>query len=154
MPLINCAGIILDAHETKSNLEKIRRTFEVDLFGIIDLTEKLLPLMHKGSHIVNIDSTYGSFSLPIDDDTSTGYRLVKAALNMYTRTLAFRLKDQGIIVSSFDPGWVKTEMGYDVATESEKPNREPNEPAGEIYELVNTIKESGYFWKLGQKREW
>ncbi len=155
--LINNAGIILDAVDSSIDIEKIKQTFEVDLFGVVDVTEKLLPLMSVGSHIVNIDSQYGSFSFPIDDTTSTGYRLAKAALNMYTRILAFRLKSKKIVVSSLDPGWVKTDMGIQAATELEKPDREPEEPAEDIYNLVtnvNDISESGYFWRFGQKREW
>lgn len=152
--IVNCAGIVLDAHDTGVNIEKIRKTFEVDVLGIIDFTELLLSNLQKGSHIVNVDSLYGAFSFPIDDTSSTGYRIAKAALNMYTRTLAFRLKDSGVIVSSLDPGWVKTDMGDDVATETEKPDREPEEPADDIYKLVTTVNESGYFWRFGEKREW
>src|SRR3990167_3760794 len=33
--IVNCAGIILDAHDTKANLKKIRKTIEVNLFGIM-----------------------------------------------------------------------------------------------------------------------
>ncbi len=152
--LINNAGIILDAHEDVADIQKIQKTFDVNIFGLINLTEKLLPIMAKGGHIVNLDSNYGSFSFPIDDESSTGYRLTKAALNMYTRTLAFRLKDKEMIVSSLDPGWVKTDMGNDVASETERPDREPEQPAEDIYNLVNTINETGYFWKFGKKRDW
>lgn len=152
--LVNNAAIILDAKDKKVDIEKIRKTFEVDVLGIIYLTERLLPQLHKGSHIININSAYGALSVPIDDITSTGYRVAKAALNMYTRTLAFRLKDTGIIVSSLDPGWVKTDMGNDVATENDEPNREPEEPAEDIYKLVTTANKSGYFWRFGKKREW
>lgn len=45
-------------------------------------------------------------------------------------------------------------MGYSVATETEKPNREPEESAGDIFQLVTTIKETGQFWRLGKKTEW
>jgi len=152
--LINNAGIILDAHEDVADIQKIQKTFDVNIFGLINLTEKLLPIMAKGGHIVNLDSNYGSFSFPIDDESSTGYRLTKAALNMYTRALAFRLKNKEVIVSSLDPGWVKTDMGNDVASETEKPDREPEQPAEDIYNLVNKITETGYFWKFGKKREW
>ncbi|OHA87743.1 MAG: hypothetical protein A3A96_02065 [Candidatus Zambryskibacteria bacterium RIFCSPLOWO2_01_FULL_39_39] len=152
--LINNAGIILDAHENIADIQKIRKTFEVNIFGLINLTEQLLPLMTKKGHIINLDSNYGSFSFPIDDESSTGYRLTKAALNMYTRALAFRLKNKEVIVSSLDPGWVKTDMGNDVASETEKPDREPEQPAEDIYNLVNKITETGYFWKFGKKREW
>ena len=152
--IVNCAGIILDAHDTKADVEKIRKTFEVNVLGVIDFTERLLPNLRNGSHVINIDSLYGAFSFPIDDTSSTGYRLAKAALNMYTRTLAFRFKDKGIIVSSLDPGWVKTDMGNAVPTETEKPDREPEETANDIYQLVILLKESGHFWRFGKKREW
>lgn len=152
--LVNNAGIILDTHDNTADVNKIRKTFEVDLFGFIDLTEQLLSLINPGAHIVNIDSLYGCFSFPIDDESSSAYRMAKAALNMYTRTLAFRLKDKEIIVSSLDPGWVKTDMGSKAATETEGPDREPEESARDIYRLVATVTESGYFWKFDEKREW
>jgi len=152
--LINNAGITLDWVEPQIDLDKIRKTFEVNLFGVINLTEQLLPKMPTSSHIVNIDSSYGAFSLPIDDESSTGYRLSKAALNMYTRTLAFRLKEKGIIVSSLDPGWVKTDMGNLGLSDKERPDREPEEVANDIYQLVTTVRESGQFWRLGKKTDW
>ena len=152
--LVNNAGIILDALDSDVDMTKVRKTFEVDLFAVMDLTERLLPLMHAGSHIINIDSAYGAMSLPIDDESSTAYRLAKAALNMYTRTLAFRLQKRDIIVSSLDPGWVKTDMGRIAATEDDGPDREPEEPAREIYELATRRVPSGYFWRRGKRRSW
>lgn len=152
--LVNNAGIILDAHDEQINLDKIRKTFEVDLFATIEFTEKILPLIRQGSHIVNIDSLYGGFSFPIDDKTAVGYRLAKAALNMYTRILAFRLKDKDIAVSSLDPGWVKTDMGMQAASKTEGPDREPEQAAEDIYQLATAVKESGYFWRFGKQREW
>ena len=152
--LVNNAGINPDGRDEGVVLDKVRETFAVNLFGLMDVTERLLPCMSSRSHIVNVDSNYGAFSFPIDDNTAVGYRLSKAALNMYTRTLAFRLKDKGIVVSSIDPGWVKTDMGMSVASETDKPDREPEQPAREIYDLVTTNTETGCFWKFGKKREW
>lgn len=152
--LINNAGILLDSADNSIDMEKVRKTFEVDLFGLIDFTERLIPLMHSGSHIINLDSGYGSMSEPIDDSSSNAYRLAKAALNMYTRVAAFRLKKQGIIVSSLAPGWVKTDMGYSVASDTQKPDREPEETAVDIYKLATSQVESGFFWEYGKKRKW
>jgi len=152
--LVNNAGVALDSWDEGVNMEKVRKTFEVSLFGLIDFTEKMLPVINSGGHIVNLDSRYGSFSMPIDDDTSIGYRMAKASLNMYTRFLAFRLQDKKITVSSIDPGWVKTDMGFAGATEDSKPDRDPVEPAREIYDLVNSDIDSGCFWYKGAKREW
>jgi NAD(P)-dependent dehydrogenase (short-subunit alcohol dehydrogenase family) len=152
--LINNAAIILDNRDSSANAEKVRTTLEINVVGVVDFTENLLILMGEGSHIVNIDSTYGAFSVPIDDETSTAYRMAKAALNMYTRTLAYRLATQGIIVSSLDPGWVKTDMGMSVASETDKPDKDPEQPAQEIFTLVTTVTETGYFWRFNKKREW
>jgi NAD(P)-dependent dehydrogenase (short-subunit alcohol dehydrogenase family) len=152
--LINNVGVNLDNHGFGADVKIIRTTLEINLLGLIDLTERLLPFIPIGGHIVNLDSMYGSFSAPVDDNTSTGYRISKAALNMYTRTLAFELKAKGIVVSSIDPGWVKTDMGLAAASKIEKPDREPEEPADDIYKLVTTVTESGCFWRFGKKREW
>src|SRR3989344_5657477 len=40
--LVNSAGIILDTHDVGINMEKVRKTIEVDLLGVMDLTERLL----------------------------------------------------------------------------------------------------------------
>jgi NAD(P)-dependent dehydrogenase (short-subunit alcohol dehydrogenase family) len=152
--LVNNAGIMIEAGVENADLNLIRKTFEVDLFAVIDLTERVVPMIIEGGQIINIDSQIGAFSYGIEDTEATGYRMAKAALNMYTRILAFRLKDKGIVVSSMDPGWVKTDMGYSAATGVEQPNREPEEAAIDIYNLATSKADSGFFWRFGQKREW
>ncbi len=152
--LINNAGILIDAGDKVADSVKVEKTMEVNVIGIVNLTERLLPLFQKDSHIVNMDSGYGAMSVPIDDETAAGYRISKAALNMYTRHLAFRLKSRGVIVSSLAPGWVDTDMGNVIASATEKPDRTPEQAAGEIFQLVTTVKESGHFWEYGKKIEW
>lgn len=153
--LVNNAGIALDSQTVGADMKKVRQTFEVNLFGLIDFTEKILSLINNGGHIINIDSRYGSFAMPIDDATSVGYRMAKAALNMYTRFLAFRLKDQNTKVSSLHPGWVKTDMGYAGANDDgELPDREPAEAANDIFNLATSDVESGQFWYKDEKIEW
>ncbi len=153
--LINNAGVALDSHTVGVDMGKVRRTFEINLFGVLELTEKIFPIVVDGGHIINMDSRYGSFDMPIDDETSIGYRMSKASLNMYTRFLAFRLKGRGTKVSSFHPGWVKTDMGYaGVTDDGETPDREPAEVAKEIFELAVSDVESGQFWHRGKKTAW
>jgi NAD(P)-dependent dehydrogenase (short-subunit alcohol dehydrogenase family) len=153
--LINNAGVALDSWDSGVYMEKVRKTFEVNLFGLIDFTEKILPTIKGGGSVVNISSRFGSFSMPIMDDTSIGYCMSKASLNMYTRFLAFRLKDKNICVSAIHPGWTKTDMGNSSASETEKPDREPEEPAQEIFALANNEEiESGQFWYKGEKTDW
>ena len=153
--LINNAGVALDFWNTEADMEKIRKTFEINVFSLIDFTEKILPAIKRLGHIINLGSNYGSFSMSINDDTSVGYRMSKAALNMYTRFLAFRLKENNICVSSIHPGWINTDMGRYTADETEVPDREPEEAAGDIYALATKDGlESGQFWFKGEKMDW
>ena len=152
--LVNNAGILIDGKDKTADPAAVRKTLEVNVVGVIDVTERLLPLMKKGSQIVNLSSGYGTLSRPIDDASCAGYRISKAAINMYTKHLAFRLKPKGIIVSSIRPGWVKTHMGYSIATERDKPSRTPELAARDIFKLVTTVKETGQFWQDGKKQTW
>lgn len=152
--LVNNAGVLLDPDDAVPNISKIRKTYEINVLGVIDFTEHLLSLFQKGTSIVNINSGYGAFSFPMDDEYSTGYRLSKAALNMYTRQLAFRLAPQGILVSAIRPGWVRTDMGNSIATATEGPDREPEQAANAIFTLATTVTETGYFWEDGKKHPW
>jgi NAD(P)-dependent dehydrogenase (short-subunit alcohol dehydrogenase family) len=152
--LINNAGVALDSWDEGVNLSKVRETFEVNLFGLIDFTEKLLPIINEGGSIINLGSRYGSFSMPIDDNTSIGYRMSKASLNMYSRFLAFRLIENKITVSSIDPGWVKTDMGFSGATKKAGPDREPSESAEEIFNLATANYKTGLFWHKNNIRDW
>lgn len=152
--IVNNAAVLVDYEDTAANLDRIRQTFAVNLFGTIDFTERLLPTLGGGGHIVNIDSGLGSFSDSVEETGMLGYRMSKASLNMYTRVLAFRLKERGILVSSLDPGWVNTDMGR---VGGETPTREPEKPAVDIYSLVTAvtdIADSGSFWRDGEKRPW
>lgn len=154
--LINNAGVLEDEEETSVKIDKLRTTLEVNLIGTIDLTEKLILSMSESGHIVNISSSAGSLERTTEKTDShfpyhyPAYKISKAALNMYTRTLAMRLKHEGrsIIVSSVHPGWVKTDIGGSDATET------PDEAARQIYSFAITRPESGGFWFDGQPMPW
>jgi NAD(P)-dependent dehydrogenase (short-subunit alcohol dehydrogenase family) len=143
---VNNAGILIDKGNGLT-IDILRKTLEVNLFGLIDLTEQIIPFMNNGGHIINLSSGLGSLTDATSGSYST-YRISKVAINMYTRTLAAQLNNRGIRVSSLDPGWVKTDMGGLGAA------RTPSEPANEIYELAVSKVDSGFFWHTGKKRDW
>lgn len=151
--LVNNAGILNDSQEHEVDLQKVRETFDVNLFGLIDFTERLLPILSDGAHVVNMSSIYGAFSYDLDGTFAAGYRMSKAALNMYTRLLAKRLEGK-CTVSSMHPGWIKTEMGYSVASGTDQPHKEPSAAALDVWNLVNKKHKSGRFWFEGKEREW
>jgi NAD(P)-dependent dehydrogenase (short-subunit alcohol dehydrogenase family) len=119
--LVNNAGIGPDAgmKPSETPMELIRDSFATNVFGLMGLTQAMLPLLHKSpaGRIVNVSSILGSFALnanfeaPLGPWRSFGYNGSKAAVNMFTLTLAFELRDTKIKVNSAHPGWVKTELG-------------------------------------------
>lgn len=97
----------------------LRETFEVNFFGLIDLTQRLLPLLKAApaARIVNLSSILGSLTLHSDPESPIygtkllGYNASKTALNAFTIHLAYELRDTKILVNSAHPGWVATDMG-------------------------------------------
>jgi NAD(P)-dependent dehydrogenase (short-subunit alcohol dehydrogenase family) len=121
--LINNAGVMLDArtgNETSKTSSRIlHETFETNFFAVVELTQKLLPLIRKSDagRIVNLSSILASLTLHatpgsfIYDAKTFAYDTSKTALNSFTIHLAHELKDTKIKVNSAHPGWVKTDMG-------------------------------------------
>lgn len=150
--LINNAGVLLDEDETTVITEKLRQTLEINLIGPIDFTEQVVLFVNKGGHIVNIASSAGSISRVGHHGSHFEghypcYKISKAAVNMYTRTLALRLKNN-ITVSSVHPGWVKTSMGGMEADIT------PEEAAKNIYDFAISNPETGQFWFNSEKVPW
>ncbi len=151
--LINNAGVLLDEDDTRIEVDKLRETLEVNLLGTINLTEQLAGLVKPGGHIINISSSAGSLTLTTAGESHypdhyPAYKISKAALNMYTVTLARALKSQGIIVSAVNPGWVKTDMG---GAEAELT---PAEAADKIFKFAISRPETGHFWYQSESLPW
>ena len=147
--LINNAGVLIEKwNESEINIEQLRQTFDVNLFGTIELTEKLLPNINEKGKIINITSDWGSFSEQSFDEFQPHYKMSKSALNMYTKLLAKRTENEKIIVASLDPGWTQTDMG------GKEANRKPNDVANDILNLINRTVKTGQFWHKGKIREW
>ena len=69
--LVNNAGVMLDDDKKKvseQSLETWRKTFETNLFGLIETTQAFLPLLRKSEagRIVNLSSILGSITLSRD----------------------------------------------------------------------------------------
>lgn len=135
----------------------LRETFETNFFGLVDLTQRLVPLLKKSKNgrIVNVSSILGSLDLAIEREaegpsgTPFAYNASKAAVNAFTIHLAGALRADGILVNSAHPGWVKTDMGTDAATLSIE------EGAQTIVDLVLNDKESNSrFIHLGEELPW
>ncbi len=111
--LINNAGIQSDRDFLPQlNADDLLRIFHVNAIAPIILAQKCLPLLKSRPHftkIINITSMMGSLQLRSGD--YYGYRASKAALNMFSRALAYDVRSERIIVITLHPGWVRTGMG-------------------------------------------
>lgn len=146
--LINNAAMA-DKDEVVLITENLLKSLRTNVVGTIDVTLSLLPLLNKGAVIINLSSEFGS----LNEDWGfrvPSYRISKAAINMFTRNIYdFKdIKDKNIKVYSFDPGWVKTDMGGPDA------EREPEEPAQELLELAESGNETGLFYRGLKVRDW
>lgn len=151
--VINNAGVLLDEQETTLIPDLLRQTLEINLVGTAALTEALLPMVEKSGHIIMISSTAGSL-----DYTGKGlshfpghypaYKISKAGLNMYMRTLAMRIGSAGPVISSVNPGWVRTDIG------GANGELSPEEAAADIYTFAVTRPETGKFWFRGEELPW
>lgn len=151
--LINNAGILLDEDEKTLVSDLLRRTLEVNLIGTSDFTERMLPFVEKGGHIVMLSSSAGSIGRTGNAASRypsqyPAYKISKTALNMYMRTLALRMELESITVSSVHPGWARTDMGGQEASIA------PEEAAETVYKLATSRPETGKFWNSEGELPW
>jgi NAD(P)-dependent dehydrogenase (short-subunit alcohol dehydrogenase family) len=114
--LVNNAGIYIDAQVGSNSIldtkiETLQTTIDTNVYGVVRVTQALIPLMKKQNYgrIVNVSSGMGQ--LTDMEGGSPGYRISKTALNAVTRIFATELRGTNILVNSVCPGWVKTDMG-------------------------------------------
>ena len=107
--LINNAGINHRMNLNAINYEAILELFETNTLGPVKTTLAFLPLLNEGAKIAMISSIAGSTE-EIKEGGRYGYRMSKAALNSFSKTLSIDLKAQKISVIMLHPGYVQTDM--------------------------------------------
>ena len=117
--LINNAGIALGEWvASESTVDSMRRVFETNVFGVVALTNALLPVLRRSpaGRIVNVSSEVGSMTTQLRRDgplwkmTGLAYPSSKAALNMVTALYAKELWDTPIKVNAANPGYCATDL--------------------------------------------
>lgn len=118
--LINNAGICLDySPPTTTSMESLGQHFETNFFGTVMVTQNMLPLLRAGhgKTIVNVSTALASLGLqgetswPFSGVNLLAYNSSKAALNMFTVSLAKELRAEGFRVNSVNPGHIATDLG-------------------------------------------
>jgi NAD(P)-dependent dehydrogenase (short-subunit alcohol dehydrogenase family) len=106
--LVNNAGFALGGFSEELSIEDYRNQFETNFFGVIAITQAVLPFMReKGSgRIVNISSISGKIGFP----GLSPYVSSKHALEGYSESLRLEVKPFGIDVSLVEPGSYQTNI--------------------------------------------
>ena len=127
--LINNAGIsgtapgvspadATDQIPSTIDLDMVRAVFETNVFGVIAVTNAMLPLLRRSPapRIVNVSSHAASLALTSDPDgpftallPSAAYTPSKSALIALTVQYANELRKEGILVNAAAPGYVATD---------------------------------------------
>ena len=104
--LINNAGFGISGAVEFTELEDARRQFEVNFFGMVNMTKAVLPVMRAagGGRVINMSSVAAVTPIPYQ----TFYSASKAAINCYTMALQNEVRAFGVKVSALMPGDVKT----------------------------------------------
>jgi NAD(P)-dependent dehydrogenase (short-subunit alcohol dehydrogenase family) len=123
--LVNNAGIGAPMQPpSETPAEQMRRVYETNVFGVVTVTNALLPLLRRAdsARIVNVSSVVGSLASAAANQDPTGvfppgsfptmlsYSTSKAALNAVTLTYANELRGMGILVNAASPGFVATDI--------------------------------------------
>jgi NAD(P)-dependent dehydrogenase (short-subunit alcohol dehydrogenase family) len=112
--LVNNAGICVVGPVEFISLEAWRRQLDVNFFGVIAVTQIMLPLLrvyntdhaNHGSRIVNMGSITGEISTPLFG----AYSASKFALRAMNDALRLELRPEGIHVSLIVPGTIQSEI--------------------------------------------
>ncbi len=105
--LVNNAGIGYFGAIEESEEDEIRKMFEINFFGLANLTREVLPILRKqrSGHIINISSIGGFVAFP-----AVGfYNATKFAVTGYSEALAKETAHLGIKVTVVAPSGFRTD---------------------------------------------
>jgi NAD(P)-dependent dehydrogenase (short-subunit alcohol dehydrogenase family) len=107
--LWNNAGFGLYGAVEDIPLQEARRQFEVNVFGLAAITQKVLPFMRKANSgtIINTSSMGGKMYTPM----GAWYHASKHAVEGFSDCLRLELADFNINVVVLEPGIIETEFG-------------------------------------------
>ena len=137
--LWNNAGFGLWGAVEDISIERAKNQFDVNLFGLVRITQEVLPFMRerKEGVVINTSSVGGRIYTPL----GAWYHSTKHALEGLSDCLAYELKKFGIKVCLLQPGMIVTEFN-DVMLENLQKNSK-NSPYSNLNKaMINGIKKN------------
>jgi NAD(P)-dependent dehydrogenase (short-subunit alcohol dehydrogenase family) len=132
--LVNNAGYGLFGPLADTSIEEIKAQFETNLFGVIRVTQQVLPIMRKqnsGGTIVNVSSVGGRIGVPV----LSAYQSTKFALEGLSESMSYELEPFGIRVVIIEPGFIRTNI-INSSTSAEK----ALDPKSPYFPLMQKVK--------------
>lgn len=116
--LINNAGIATFGAPSGTSVDDVRAVFETNVFGVIAVTQAMLPLLRaaRAGRIVNVSTRLGSLNaitdpaFPMRGIGGVAYGPSKSALNAVTVAFAQELAETNIKVNAACPGHTATDL--------------------------------------------
>ncbi len=143
--LINNAGYAVYGPAEETPIEVARRQFEVNIFGLASLTQKIIPNMRdrKSGTIINISSMGGKIYTPF----GSWYHATKHALEGWSDCLRVELMPFGVDVVIVEPGGIDTEF-TDVFFQNLQGDLEKGPYATTLNKMLKSSKEMAEKGKL------
>jgi len=105
--LVNNAGIFYTAPLEFSNMKKVKQLFDVNVFGLVNITQKFSPLIRENkARIINVGSIAGVVVPPL----YAIYSASKMAVEAISDAARLEYAEWGSSVSVIEPGFVKTAL--------------------------------------------
>lgn len=107
--LVNNAGYGLFGFAEDIDAPELQREFDTNFFGLVALTEAVIPKMRerRSGHVINISSILGLLSIP----NASAYCASKFAVEGYMEALRYEGLLDGYYVSNIEPGYYQTKFG-------------------------------------------
>jgi NAD(P)-dependent dehydrogenase (short-subunit alcohol dehydrogenase family) len=140
--LINNAGYSQSGAIETVPLEAVRRQFETNVFGLVRLTQLVLPKMRaqRWGKIVNLGSMGGRLSFP----GGGHYHATKHALEAISDAMRFELRGFGIDVVLLEPGLITTEFGETATASMADVSASEGDPYGKFNTTVGAVTKGAY----------
>ena len=107
--LINNAGCLIKKPFSNTDIEIFKKVYEVNVFGLAEITRLVIPFIHNYGHVVNI-SSMGGIQGSLKFSGPSAYSSSKGAVSILTEMLAEEYKETGPSFNCLAIGAVQTEM--------------------------------------------
>ena len=135
--LVNNAGYALTGAFEDIGIDEIKAQYETNVFGVIRVTQAVLPIMRKqgSGMIINISSGAGRIGYP----GGSAYVSSKFALEGLSESMAFEIEQFGIRTVLVEPGFIRTNFGENIVIARKTQNT--NSPYSQMMQMMSSIRD-------------